>query len=292
MLTNELKYQNKNIDLHELPLNVYRDKLKCFQEKLKKHKESLIKIQKLEDEMAARIEEYKKPYKTIIQKNYQDNKLKELKNKIKVEEQKLAQRRQLLADIKENIKKREYKRLFSQVVDVCTDNLIKKQQELEIEKKELEICKQLYIARRTKVLYTLGYIYFNDNFKEIFKPLVDLKLIPNTTERTDAKIANTLGTISIFGIMMSRYLNLSLAYPLIYNGPRSMIKLSSREDYPLFLTSKSEKLKFFKAIELLVEDLLQIVLFCGIEFESEYESDRPIQLTEILLVISNYLLNP
>eukprot|EP01022_Parablepharisma_sp_SALTPOND_P015903 TRINITY_DN2281_c1_g1_i1.p2 TRINITY_DN2281_c1_g1~~TRINITY_DN2281_c1_g1_i1.p2 ORF type:complete len:393 (-),score=29.66 TRINITY_DN2281_c1_g1_i1:2474-3652(-) len=282
--------QNEDVDLGVLPLKSYSEKLCILRDKLKIQQNLQKEIRSLENEISSKAKEYNKVYEIVLNKRRREGQVDALHKKITEEEGKLAERTELLCAIKENLKKKkEDKEFFSKVFNAFEEDLLKNQQTLLQHKERLDMYQKIYIARKLKVLFILGYVFFNDKSGSIFKTLLRLKDIHTTTEKVDHKIANSLGVVVMLGILMSKYLNLSLAYPMIYNGPRSFIKFGKTEDIPLFLASKSDRARFLKGIELLVQNFLQIIAFCGITFKSRYESDPTVQLPEILICLTNYL---
>lgn len=280
----------KNLELSPLIIPIYSKRLITFRDKLLRIEELKNSCLKQEEDVISKIAEYKNLYGIVLKERLQRSKLKQIEDNIKKSKAKLLEKKNLLLIIDENLKKkRELLEKFNEEFQNSQTNLVKHQEKFEETQAKLNKLKRVYVARKIKILYILGFVFFNDQTQRILGNLAQLKNISNTNERTDMKIANGLGFIVMFILNMANYLGLSLPYLLNFAGPRSTIKVSKTEDLSLFLSSKGEKTKFMKAIELLIQDLLQIASFCGISFESDYENEPSIYLLEILLQINKYL---
>eukprot|EP00826_Nyctotherus_ovalis_P024880 TRINITY_DN1919_c0_g9_i1.p1 TRINITY_DN1919_c0_g9~~TRINITY_DN1919_c0_g9_i1.p1 ORF type:complete len:300 (+),score=103.58 TRINITY_DN1919_c0_g9_i1:553-1452(+) len=290
MMTNPEVKEDKEVSVLTLDVKSYSEKLCALRDKLVEQKKCADKVKELEEEIRTIIQEYNKSYEVVINKQRLISRIAALEKEIERKRNDLNKRNELLKMVRDNLeKKREYKNFFSEILATFEEDLEKNQTTLAKNKELLEMNQRVYVARRIKVLFILGYVFFNDKSGSIFKKLLRLKDINTNTEKVDQKIANSLGFVVMLGIMMAKYLNLALTYPMIYNGPRSMIRYSKTEDFPLYLLSKSERTKFLKGIELLIQNFLQIIAYCGIVFKSKYESDPAIQLTEVLICLTNYL---
>ena len=290
LMTNPGIFINNDVTLLSLDLKIYGEKLIVLRDKLAKHKKCTEEVKELEAQITSKIKEYSNGYEIVINKKRWESRLEGLEKELERKRNDLAKRSELLKLVKENlVKKKGYRDFFSEILATFEEDLAKNQETLAKNKELLEMNQRVYIARRIKILFILGYVFFNDKAGSVFKKLLRLKDINTNTEKVDQKIANSLGFVVMLGIMMGKYLNLALTYPMIYNGPRSMIRYSKTEDLPLYLSSKSERTKFLKGIELLIQNFLQIIAYCGIVFKSRCESDPAIQLTEILICLTNYL---
>lgn len=281
---------NEEVTLEDLQLRIYAEKLEIFRDRLATHKKVREEVRLQEREISGKAQNYNKMYEVLLNRRRRDNGVEMLRKQLLRDEERLSKRMSMLSIIKENIKKKEDREFFSKVFAAFGEDLGKNQQLLAQSKEKLEMYQRIYVARKIKMLFVLGYVFFNDKSSAIFKKILRLRDIHTTTEKVDQKIANALGFAVMLGIMMAKYLNLSLAFPMIYNGPRSMIKASKSDELPLYLTSKSEKAKFMKGVEMLVQNLLQIISFCGITFKSSRaEADPAIQLPETIICLTNYL---
>lgn len=290
LISNSGEDTNKEVSFGILEMKEYQKKLEILNEKFKQYKMLNDNVNKIENEIAEKGKEYTKVYENVLNRRRREGQVEALRKELVKKEENLKQKNEILASIKENLKKkREDKEFFSKVFTAFEEDLQKNKQSLAQNHEKLEMYNRIYVARKLKVLFLLGYVFFNDKYSPIYKKLLRLNDLHETNEKDDTKIANALGSVVLLGIMLSKYLNLSLAYPMIYNGPKSMIKFAKGEDIGLFLPSKSDRAKFVKGVELLVQNFSQIIAFCGITFKSRYENELAIQLPEILNCLSNYL---
>ena len=242
----------------------------------------------LKTNVSSRIGEYKELYQKIVIERQWKRKVSALENKVERAKKVLGEQIMNLEKYKEVLEKRsDNGSRTSEYLNNIEKALTIKKEELDDSKEQLRRYQRLCKARRIKILYTLGYVFFNDTVQPIFKTLGKLK--SNTTEKTDIKISNTLGFVVLFAIKLSAYLSVPLPFPMTYGGPRSSIRRSKTEDLSLFLTSKGERIKFNKGIELLIQNLIQLASFCGINFESQYMHDPNIHLIELLLWLKKHI---
>lgn len=288
--------EHSDIDIYEglkfetLDLQLYRGKLAALKCRLRESDEVAQRVQKAKDDVHLQIEGYKLLYQRVTIERQWRRKITTLKDKIKETQRKLDTQISLLAERREALNKKK------DDVNALQEHLKHNEESWEVWREEagemkgqLKRWQRVCVARRTKVLYTLGCVFFNDDVLTIFTRLAQLNNINAISERMEMRIADTLGFVVLFGMKLSKYLCVPLAFPMTYAGPRSLVKSSSKEDMPLFFIMNVEKTLLNKGIELLVQNFVQLASYCGIDYESKYMHDPNIHLVELILLFKKYL---
>jgi hypothetical protein len=278
-------------DLDPLPLPEYSEKLKKLRDGLARQRELQVVLGNKAKDISEKAKTYNQVYDVVLSKKRREVRVEQLTRSNARDEEQLAKRVKMLAHIKENMKKKkEEMEFFSQTFTAYQQDLERTHQTLLQNKERLEMAQKIYLARKIKVLFILGYIFFNDKTQGVFKGILRRKHLLTLADKTEGKIGNCLGYAVLLAMHLSKYINVSLPYPLVYNAQRSAIKKDRTEELPLHLVRGGDKSKLVRGIELLVQDYLQITSFCKITIVLQ-DPDPSEQLRSILTCLSNYLSN-
>ena len=142
--------------------------------------------------------------------------------------------------------------------------------------------KKIYLQRQTRVINDLFNIFFSAECQKLYKPLLKLKITPETKqiERLEKyvheqKISVALGQVVQLIIHFSFCLGIVVKNPMIFNGNKSYIHSEETIEkrmapHILFIPTKGEHNQMNKSLTLLEENLLRV--YRGLNFIKEREN--------------------
>ena len=279
------------VELEDFPLLQYSQKLMVLRDTLARQRELQLALLEKEKQISEKTKIYNGVYEQVLSKKRKDVRIDQLTKTNARDEEQLAKRVKMLAVVKENMKKKkEEMEFFSQTFAAYRQDLERTHKTLMQNKERLELSQKIYVARKIKVLFMVGYVFFNEQTQGVFKSIWRLKTLSALGEKSEGKIGNCLGYAVLLAMLLSKYINVSLPYPLVYNGPRSSIKKDRTEEFALYMVRGGDKPKLVRAIELLVQDYLQITSFCKITVVLQ-DVDAAEQLRLMLTCVADYLTN-
>lgn len=194
-------------------------------------------------------------------------------------------RQRSIDDIKKFKKEREEAIRFQRDVLMAFEKSLnndKSQDENQKQEQLASIKKKVLLQRQTRVINDLFNVFFSAECQKLYKPLLKLKILPQTGQidrvdkiKDEERISIALGQVVQLCIYFALALGITFKNPMVFNGNRSYIHSENTiqnrlAPHKLFIPSKGEHNQMAKGIDLLEENLLKISR--GLKFMKDREN--------------------